>query len=343
MNEIKKIDQLCNNKIDLFLDYFHCSLRQHGNKLVGCCPIHMGDNKQAFNYYNTGSWKCRTRGCHNNFIGSPIGLIRGLLSREREEPAGFAETIKFICKALNTEFKDLPNIEVPEPVPYVRVQTNLDISLDILRKHLVIPCPYFCKRFDTNIVERQLIGYCGTKGKFFNKRSVVPILNRVGDKVIACQGRSIHKKCDRCSGYHNSGMCPPYFYPKWKASKGFYTDMCLYNYWRAKEYVQQKRVLFVTESVGNVLRLMEFGLDNSVATFGSQFSDFHKEMVENSGAEKVIYIRDAGEAGYLASKLIQSKLGDKCVVPELPIKDDVAKITKKEFEYTILNILKEWI
>lgn len=344
MQETKKLDQLINQKINFFLDHFGCELREQPDKFVGCCPVHGGDNRSGFNFYKRGYWKCRTRGCHEEFFSTPLGFLRAMLTRASGQDVSFLETVNFACQALDTDFSDLPKMDIETtPLP-VRQNVVLDITVDTLKENLQIPCPYFSRKFDREIVARKLIGFCSTKGKPMYKRTVVPILDRTGYKVVACQGRSIYPQCPQCKGYHYSKMpCPDYFFPKWKMTRGFCTDMYLYNYWTAKRHAQQSGVLFITESVGNVLRQLEFGLENTVATFGTQFSEFQKEMIVNSGAEVYVYIKDAGEAGAMAACRAKEVLGDKCVVPNLDLTDDIADVSKKYFERRVLTELREWI
>lgn len=342
MHNVKKLDILCNKKIDVFFKHFGCRFVKRSTKLVGSCPVHGGDNRMAFNYYRAGYWKCRTHCCHQQYCSTPIGLIRGLLSKKEGRSIDFSTTLKFICKCLDTNFKDIEFLEIEEPI-IIRTNTNLNLDITELSNRLILPCPYYSTKFDKEIVERQMIGFCDTPGRFFNKRSVVPILDRSGTKIIACQGRSIHEECPICHSYHENGQCPSYFYPKWKTSTGFATDMFLYNYWVAKKHISRPKTLFLTESVGNTLRLMEFDINNAVASFGTQFSNFQKEMILNSGAETIIYIRDAGLAGEKSAERAKAVLGDSCIVPELPIQDDIAKTPKLFFEQRILPLLKEWI
>ena len=346
MQDIKKLDLLANSKIETFFQHFGLDLQARPDKFVGRCPIHQGDNCSAFNYYRNGHWKCRTHQCHEKFLGTPIGLIRGLLSDD-DTMASFGDTVDFICKAINTDFKDLPNVEVDASLMPKKLYTAPDRhSIELMEKRLVTPCPYFSKRFDEKVVKEQKIGFCNTPGKFFYKRSVVPIIDRTGKYAVACQGRSIYEKCKKCGSYHSSYTgCPQYFFPKWKTSKNFSTDMFQYNYWRARESMGKSKVLFVTESVGNVLRFMEFGIYNITAVFGTQFSDFHKEMCLNTEATKIIYIKDGGKAGHSAAKLVKKQLGDICYIPEFYFRDDEdpASISKSTFDKKILEELKVYL
>jgi hypothetical protein len=337
---------LVNSKIELFFNHFGLNLQSRPDKYVGRCPIHKGDNPAAFNYYKTGHWKCRTHQCHEKFLGTPIGLIRGMLS-DGDKISSFKQTIDFICKALDTDFKDLPELEITEDLIPKKLYTPPDKhSIELLKSRLINPCPYFSKRFDQKVVAEQDIGFCNTPGKFFYKRSVVPIMDRTGEFAVACQGRSIYDKCKKCGSWHSSYTgCPKYFFPKWKTSKNFSTDMFQYNYWKARDNMGKAKTLFVTESVGNVLRFMEFGIYNITAAFGTQFSDFHKEMCLNTEATKIIYIKDGGEAGNIAAKHVKSQLGDICYIPEFHFRDDEdpASISKSRFEKDILGEVKVYL
>jgi DNA primase len=66
-------------------------------------------------------------------------------------------------------------------------------------------------------------------------------------------------------------------------------------------------VVILVESPGNVWRLEEAGIHNSVAIFGSSLSDRQKMILDTSGAMTIITIMDNDDAGQKASQLISDK------------------------------------
>src|SRR5688572_680030 len=74
------------DRIEDVFDYFSIEWNKGKKMYYGVCPIHNGDNSSAFNMYYDGAmyrgnWRCRTHLCENTFKKTPIGFIRGLLSR----------------------------------------------------------------------------------------------------------------------------------------------------------------------------------------------------------------------------------------------------------------------
>ena len=63
-----------------------------------------------------------------------------------------------------------------------------------------------------------------------------------------------------------------WIHSKWRHNKDFKTQEHLYNMWFAKEFIQSTRTAIIVESPGNVWRLEEAGIHNSVAIFGTNLS-----------------------------------------------------------------------
>jgi len=65
--------------IQNIIEFFGLDLRLSGNKLIGCCPVHKGDNKSAFNLWpRSGFWVCRSHNCHEVFDKDFNGFLKGL-------------------------------------------------------------------------------------------------------------------------------------------------------------------------------------------------------------------------------------------------------------------------
>ena len=71
--------------IQVFLDIFEIEYKHIQNYISFACPIHGGDNQNAFCMYldgNTvkGNWCCYTHHCEKVFKPTAFGFVRGLLS-----------------------------------------------------------------------------------------------------------------------------------------------------------------------------------------------------------------------------------------------------------------------
>src|SRR6185436_1852242 len=74
-------------KFDDLLEHFGLDLQQDSYMYAGACPIHGGNNRTAFNLYKDGDtrpgyWCCWTKHCERKYKSTPIGFVRGMLSKE---------------------------------------------------------------------------------------------------------------------------------------------------------------------------------------------------------------------------------------------------------------------
>ena len=311
------------------------SYKNLGKMISMSCPIHGGDNESAFNLYHQGdhyrgNWKCRTHQCEETFKGSIIGFIRGCLSRTAygwtkpgDEMCSFHEAINFAsdfakqdvskikvsrkAKEKNSFINTVKHINSQDSVPINR------ISRSFVKKGLEIPSKYFVSRgFSPEILERYDVGECRSEGKEMFNRAVVPIYDHDYKYMIGCSGRSLFEKCVQCKSFHNStDQCPTedqsWKMSKWKHSYKFKSEEHLYNFWFAKDSIKESSSVILVESPGNVWRLEEAGIHNSVAIFGSSLSDRQKMILDTSGAMNIITIMDNDDAGRKASQQIYSK------------------------------------
>ena len=81
----------------------------------------------------------------------------------------------------------------------------------------------------------------------------------------------------------------------------------MYNYWSAKDTILETGVVILVESPGNVWRLEEAGIHNSVAMFGAHLSQNQKKIIDSSGAFSIICLLDNDEAGKKGAKKIHEQ------------------------------------
>ncbi len=327
------------------------------------CPIHGGDNDSAFNLYHKGdsyrgNWKCRTHGCEEVFKSSIIGFIRGCLSHREgwsklnDPMVSFNDALKF---AISFSKQDIANIKVSKKVKekhnFVNTVQNLSsdktnqyplVPRQLVKKSLDIPSSYFISRgFSKDILFKYDVGECRGYGKEMSGRAVVPIYDNDMKGMIGCSGRSVFDKCSKCSSYHdNNKDCPldkdKWLFSKWKHSKNFKTQECLYNFWFAKDTILKSKTLILVESPGNVWRLEEAGIHNSVALLGSSLSNKQKMLLDISGAMNLITIMDNDDAGQKAAKNIHDKCHRTYNVKNINIpSSDIAEMTLSEIDQYI--------
>jgi hypothetical protein len=353
------------NHLEDIFQYFDVELTR-GNKLMyGSCAVHPSDSRTGFNLYPygdyiRGNWKCRTKNCHNIFGGNFVGLIKGLLSRKEygwgkegdrqasldeariflEEISGQKlDNIKINRSDLEKKkFAHITNIFTPIQHP----KTN--ITREQVRKSLITPSAYFLKRgFTKLILEEYCIGECLTKGKEMVGRAVIPIFDESGKYLVSCLGRSLNDKCSKCQCYH-VGNCPKedyrWMYSKWRNSKTLKVEETLFNYWQALPYIKEKKCVNLVESAGNVLRLVESGIKNTVACLSTNLSPLQQHLIDSSGALNVNILMDNDLAGKTAAPILTEQLSRLYTTNiYFPSANDYADMTveqvRKEFSHLL--------
>ena len=363
-------DDICDN-ISTLLDAFELEYKSNGKMISMCCPIHGGDNISAINLYPEGeryrgNWKCRTHGCEETFKSSVIGFIRGILSNRKygwkqsgDKTCTFNDALDFALKFIN---KDLSSIKVSKSsknkqvftsaVSYFNKEEKVNsppsslLTREKVRKSLIMPCDYYLSRgYSKDILDKYDVGFCDKPNKEMFNRVVVPIYNNDYSNMIACSGRSVFERCDKCSSNHNpNDSCPTdekkWLYSKWKHSANFKSQNCLYNFWFAKEHILKTTAVVIVESPGNVWRLEENGIHNSVAIFGSSLSDRQRIMLDSSGAMTIIILTDNDTAGAKASEQIKAKCQNtyRIFIPKIS-KADVGEMTSEEINIEIKQFM----
>jgi 5S rRNA maturation endonuclease (ribonuclease M5) len=365
-NKIKVVcDQLC-DRIEDLLDHFGLEYKMNGKFVSMSCPIHGGDNDGALNLYHTGdsyrgNWKCRTHNCEQIFKASIIGFIRGIIShrdyhwtKDGDSACTFKDALDYATNFLNVSLKDIKvcktqkekNIFVNNSKILNEDNTNkiIGITRGTVRKSLIIPSPYFLNRgFSADILDKYDVGDCVAQNKEMSNRAVVPIYDMDHDLMIGCSGRSVYNKCDSCKSYHKD-ECPNddnlWKFSKWRHSAGFKTQQCLYNFWYAKDYIKESGKVIIVESPGNVWKLEQNNIHNSVAIFGSSLSDRQKTILDMSGAMELIIITDNDDAGNKARQQIYDKCHRTYNIKNIKVsKNDIAELTNNEINLEIKRYL----
>ena len=361
-------DEVCDN-IELLLTTFDIDYRMNHKMISMPCPIHGGDNASALNIYPEGdnyrgNWKCRTHGCEKIFMGSVLGFIRGIISRQKygwqnpgDNTCSFKEAVDFATKFIN---KDLSSIKISNAdrekkqfanvVGYLGTEEKPNQTSYVTRnqivKSLAIPAEYYLHRhYSKEILNKYDVGLCDKAGKEMYNRVVVPIYNTDYTHMVGCTGRSIFEKCSQCNSFHNpNDQCPPsdrsWQFSKWKHSTDFKSQNHLYNFWFAKEHILKSHTAIIVESPGNVWRLEENGIHNSVALFGSSLSDRQKILLDSSGAMSLVILTDNDAAGQKAAEQIKNKCQNtyKIFIPKIS-KNDIGEMNSLEIDNEIKTFL----
>ena len=349
-NQLKALSDLVCDDIERLLEVFMIEeYRMLDNMIIMSCPIHGGDNSSAFNLYHTGdsyrgNWKCRTHQCEEIFKSSIIGFIRGCLSKNKynwnksgDRMVSFNDAVDFAAQFSNNKLsdikvsrKDKEKHSFVNAVKYISDKNTAAPQTGITRstvtRALKIPSEYFISRnFDPKTLSKYDVGDCLSDGKEMTNRAVVPIYDLEHKYMIGCSGRAIDGTK-----------------PKWKHSSGFKAENCLYNYWYAKDYIKSSGIVILVESPGNVWRLEEAGIHNSVAIFGASLADKQKMILDISGAMTIITIMDNDEAGQKAAIQIFNKCNRTYNVKNICINhEDIGEMTSEEIKIELLPRIVE--
>jgi len=320
--------------LDKFIEYFNLELKQGKNMYVGTCPCHIGDNNSAFNLYLFGDivrgfWKCRTHSCEKIFGGNFFGFIRGVYSNQQygwvekgNKEASKRETIELIRKicGVGPSNEILPEEEIQkrqfvrsikQVVKLQKIESN--ISREEVRAKLIIPAQYYLRRnYSKKVLNDFDVGLDLNGKSEMYSRAAFPLYNS-SIKCVGFTGRSSFEKCFKCEAYHNpKNLCPEekirWIYSKWRNSKDLKKEQHLFNLWNAYPLIKKTGTVIITESPGNILRLVEAGFENCVALLGVEMSDYQEALLNHVGVMNVILANDFDKAGQDSNEQLVERL-----------------------------------
>jgi len=373
--QLNEISNQLTDKLDKLLEFFKLSLRRTRKMYVGCCPIHGGDNESALNiYYNgdnrKGHWICYTQHCEQQFVNTIIGFVRGLLSKQRYNWSGFGDkiisfndTLQFIYSFLKINPNQLEvksntyNHTISHSEEFIQYVNNIptenkytNITRNKVRQLLKIPSEYYLKRgYSSSVLDKYDVGLCVNHKKPMYNRVVVPIYDNQYRYLVGCTGRTLYPRCSLCKMWHPKTLpCPTKKekgqWSKWKHSHNFKGANHLYNYWFARKYIAQKRIAILVESPGNVWRLQESGIYNSVGLFGNHLSSGQEYLLNTSGALTIYLLLDNDNAGYQGAQSIIQQLNNKYYIHSIKLPNqynDVGDMTVEQINNIIKPQIKE--
>lgn len=361
-------DELCDN-IEGLLESFDLEFKYNHKLIHMCCPIHDGDNFSALNIYPEGetyrgNWVCRTHNCEKIFRQSVIGFIRGIISNRKygwnkdgDKTCSFQEALDYATNFLNKDYSKIKISKVDRDkktfsnlMTYINKPDNDNIpkiSREQIIRSIQIPAQYYVERnYKHETLTKYDVGLCSNPDKPMFNRVVVPIYDNDYKFMVGCTGRSIFEKCKSCSCYHNpENGCPDedkrWLNPKWKHSSDFKSQNYLYNFWFAKKHILETSTVIIVESPGNVWRLEENGIHNSVGIFGSSLSDRQKILLDSSGAMNLVILTDNDDAGRKAAEQIKAKCQNtyRIFIPSIT-KPDIGDMNSDEINTEIKSYLE---
>jgi len=289
--EFKKIKEKVS--MEQVLDFYGIldNFVQKGEELVGCCPIHHGDNKNAF-HINTEKniWHCFSQ-CDRG--GNVIDFVASMEQIEFREAAlklkelflSDDKVIKLSKKKKTKKQKKKLAKEENTPLP-------LTLKLNPNHEYLKM------RGLKEDIIEYFGLGYAD-RGIMKN-RIAIPIHNEKG-KLVAYAGREISEESVTQDN------------PKYKLPRGFKKNLIVFNLHRASKEAKE---LIILEGFFDVFRVHQAGVSNVVALMGSSMSAKQEELILRSIGHngKITLMLDNDEAGRKATKKIARRLITKVYV-----------------------------
>ena len=331
--DLNKVKQIIFNDIDLLLQSLDLEYTQDSDNIFMSCPIHEGsDNPNALSIsLDKQVWRCWTRGCHEEYNTDIFGFVRAVLEA-REGSATFSDALKHICKVY-----DVRNARTNEQYKPTKVETPLSDMLRIFNNsHEEVQAfsfdpvktlgssPYFESRgFKAETLKLFGVEDCSDKFSPMRHRSIIPIYNK--QKQVGYIARSTRD----------------WLQPKYLFSEGIRKTDFLYNYDNSIEQARKHNCLFLVEGQGDVWRLYEAGVKQSVGLFGKDISAKQKSLLVKSGVTNLIILTDNDQAGRESKIKIRRDFGRlfNLVFPKMPTKD-IGNMSVKQIKENILKDLR---
>jgi DNA primase len=260
--------------IERFLDTRDAALglRRQGGRLVGCCPIHKGDNPNAFVVdLEKNLWHCFTQCAAGGDVVELVRRLDGVGYREAAEIlaqlAGRGLESERLCHARSATFR-----RFTRTLP-------LDADVPFLRNKGILP------------QTARLFEVGEWRGAGFLEGCVGVRLHDVEGSPLGYAGRRLNPQCNALNA------------AKWRFPPGIAKREILYGYHHVGPFGRSDVV--VVECPWGVLRLRQVGIP-SVALLGTTLFPCQQELLAAAG--RVVLMLDGDPAGRAAAQRIREQL-----------------------------------
>lgn len=345
------------------LDYFDIGYTDSTKTISFACPIHGGDNEfgSSILKQDIGNWQCYTNQCHTKYGtqngGSILHFLQALLSVTYDKEFTFTETLAWAANFVGEESDYAPSDEESGRTKFIQLckyinrqkrTTPLFTPRNLVKSFLTIPAQYYIDRgYSPDILQKFDVGYCHNTKKPFYNRIVAPFYDDNGEYMVGCSGRSRYERCEKCNLFHDPATrCPigrqeKILCAKWKHSTNFDADNYLYNYWNARQHIIRTNTTILVEGTGDVWKLEEAGIYNSLGLLGAKLSSGQREILEQSGAINLIVATDNDAPGRKIANQIFNQCSNTFNVIQLNYEGhDPGSMTIEQIKQTVLPILE---
>jgi 5S rRNA maturation endonuclease (ribonuclease M5) len=321
--DVKTIKELAGLKIEEIFDALGIDSREKYHSLVGPCPVHGGNRKDAFSYHvERGIWKCFSRSCDEKYGSDIFGLVQGV----RE--CTFKQAVSWTKGFVNTNLTDEQVQEIRDSrsnkdfivaVQRKKSQTKT-YSVEVLKKLAWHDYLVEERGYPRGLIESYQIGACLRPGLYMSNRVVIPVINMTGE-IVGFTGRTLQKD------WKSRGI------PKWLHSRGAWIEVNVFNAHRAANFVKESEHVIICEGPLDVLRLEEAGFHNGVAILGKKLHNGQLTTLMNMGATRLTLALDNDTAGKIgmSSAMKTAKCLFDIDILELPEhRNDIGEMTIDE-------------
>lgn len=262
-------------------------LRRRRDRLVGPCPLHGGDNPNAFVVsLSRNLWYCFTR-CDAG--GDVIELVRRLDRSNYREVADYLASLAGLSPVPP---KVPPPVQHRTFVPFVK-RLHLDPEAPLLRRKGIRPAT--SRRFEAGAYH-----YAGF--------------------LAGCVAVRLHDHLGRPLGYAGRRLDPDQArrYGKWKLPSGLPKSQILYNFHRVRQALGKG--LVVVECPWGVMRLSQIEAP-AVALLGTHLSTAQRDLL--CLTPRVILMLDGDRAGRKAARRIEQELSRHVEVRAIKLPNDL--------------------
>jgi DNA primase len=280
------------------------AFRKRGDQLVGPCPVHGGDNPNAFVIsLSKNIWHCFTQ-C--NAGGDVVELVRRLYNKT------YPQTAAYLASLANT----------PNASSLVH-QTHMTRAFRPFTKSLTLnpSTPWLAKKGITSLTAKRFEAGVYDAPGFLNGCIGVRLHNLQGNP-IGYAGRRLHPKQVQ-------------LYGKWKLPPALPKSALLYNFHRLSSYTHN--ALVIVEGPWDVMRLTQLNIA-AVALLGIQLSPTQRDLL--GSLQPVVLMLDGDCAGRRATTRIRNALEPNTIVHTitLPLDHDPDDLTDNQLSSIIKHL-----
>jgi DNA primase len=275
----------------------------NGSDVRAPCIIHGGDNTTGFSMrLDTKTWRCFTRQCEQNSLGSAQNDLFALVMKVRNVP--FMESVKYLATfaGLNLDLENMFVEQTPESrrrrdtSSYIRSISKLtkrhqkldSLSEDVVSAYISQRTDYFLQFGFTpeTLATFEIGAMFDSEGVH---RATVPIRDSAG-RLVSLSGR-------RTDGDEE---------PRYRLGYKFQKGSVLYNLHRALQ--TGSSTIIIVEGFKACWAVHEAGLPNVAACMGAQITDEQVLQLAGTGFRNCLVMFDGDKAGYKGAATAEVKL-----------------------------------